>query len=214
MRTLSPADVIKQASAQAAAAAKKNASAAAAAARRTAEAAGAVVVVGAGGDGEDGPLGAAVLALFEEEVAAVGEKGAARVTSVSGVPLSTAKGLGGGGGGDGDVRAALEGVKTLVIVPGDSGSKKKKGGGGGGGLGGLFGGGGGEDAVKGEGLSDEEVVGLLDACGQSLKHVVCLSVGGASSGGGGGGLFGGGGGGAEDKGFPGESTAEQVWVGV
>ncbi|CAM9294060.1 unnamed protein product [Pylaiella littoralis] len=84
--------------------------------------------------------------------------------------------------------------------------------GGGGGLGGLFGGGGGGggDAAKGGGLSDEEVVALIEACGKELKHIVCLSVGGAAGGGsGGGGLFGGGGGGAEDKGFPGESMAEQ-----
>eukprot|EP00752_Nemacystus_decipiens_P001587 g1548.t1 len=208
MRTLSPKDVVKAAAAQAAAQAKKNASAAAAAARRSAEAAGAVVVVGAGG--EDGALGAAVLGLFESELAEVGEKGAARVTSVYNVSLAAAKAL---REDDEEMMAALRGVKTLVVVPADSasGKGKKRGGGGGGGLGGMFGGGGGGggkggEAMKGEGLSDGEVVSLLEACGEGLKHVVCLSVGGAS--GGGGGLFGGGGG-SEDKGFPGESAAEQ-----
>eukprot|EP00903_Cladosiphon_okamuranus_P013806 g12849.t1 len=154
MRTLSPADVVKAAAAQAAAQAKKNASAAAAAARRSAEAAGAVVVVGAGGG--DGALGATVLELFESELREVGEKGAARVTSVYNASLAAAKEL---REDDNGLRAALEGVKTLVVVPADSASGKGGGGGG---------------------------VGL----------------------GGGGGLFGGGGS-AEDKGFPGESTAEQ-----
>ena len=119
MRTLSPADVVKAAAAQAAAQAKKNASAAAAAARRSAEAAGAVVVVGAGG--EDGALGAAVLKLFEAELREVGEKGAARVTSVYNVSLAAAKEL---REDDGEMRAALGEVKTLVVVPADSASGK------------------------------------------------------------------------------------------
>lgn len=50
LRTLSPDEIVKAASAQAMALAKKKNAAAAAAARRSAEAAGNVVVVGAGGE--------------------------------------------------------------------------------------------------------------------------------------------------------------------
>lgn len=220
LSTLSPGDVVKAASAQAVALAKKNASVAAAAARREADAVGNVVVVGS----TDGELGAQLLALFEAEAEAgeMGGKGVARVASASGVSLADVKALLGGGAGDDEkeeeekvrVSGLLKEAKTLVIIPAQSGKKKKGGGGGGGGLAGLFGGGGGGgggggDGGAGDGLSDEEVTALLDACRKELKHVLCLSIGSfAGGGGGGGGLFGSGG--NDDKLFPAESSAEQV----
>lgn len=212
LSTLSPSDVIKAAAEQARSLAQKNASAQAMAARRIADSAGDVVVVGGvrssksddghgDGDGES-DLGAQILALFDDEAGEMEGKGVARVTSVEGISITEAKGLGEG------VKNSLAGVKTLVIVPADSSSANKKKSGSG--FGAMFGGGGGGDAGSGTGsLTDGEASALIDACGDNVKHVVCLSVGSSTGGGGGGGLFGGGGG-SEEKGFPGESSTEQV----
>lgn len=201
LRTLSPKDVVSAAAAQSLARARKNASANAAVARQAAEAAGNVVVVGA----SDGELGSKVLSLFEKEAVVEEDKGrrAAGVDSVAGVSLEEARAV------VEDIKEILQRVNTLVVVPADdSGSKSgssmnTKGGGM---LGGLFGGGGGK-GKEGAGLTDEEATRVLGACGEGLKHVVCLSAG-AAGGSGGGGLFGGGG--QDDKSFPPESEAEQV----
>lgn len=200
LRVLSPKDVVSAAAAQALARTKRNASANAAVARRAAEAAGNVVVVGA----SDGELGSRVLGLFEKEAGVEGGKGrGAGVVSVAGVSLEEARAV------DEDIKVILRLVNTLVVIPADDGGNKSgssmtpKGGGM---LGGLFGVGGGR-GQEGAGLTDEEATRVLGACGEGLKHVVCLSAG-AAGGSGGGGLFGGGG--QDDKSFPPESEAEQV----
>ena len=206
LRALPPSDVVKAASAQAANLERRNASSA----RRAAESAGNVVVVGA----SDGDLGARVMALFEAEAGMSeegGSKGPAGVAAVVGVSLNQARAL----DNHDEVKTSLRGAKTLVIVPADhsrrSGAKPRGGEGLGSGLGGFFGGGGdaaGEEKRTAE-LTDEEATRVLRACGEGLKHVVCLSVGSARGGGGvGGGLFGRGG--QDDKNFPPESATEQV----
>lgn len=112
--------------------ARRNATASAAAARRDAQSAGHVVVVGA----SDGDVGARVLDLLSEDMA-LGDKGAAGVSSVEEISLSEARavaaGGGGGGGGTGRIsmiKAALAKVKTLVVLPSDPGPKGSSGGGG------------------------------------------------------------------------------------
>lgn len=114
-----------------AAIARRNATLAASGARREAQSAGHVVVIGAG----DGDLGARVVDLFADDVA-LEEKGAGGVQSVEGISLAEARavaaGSGGGGGGTGRisvVKAALERVKTLVVLPSDPGPKGPSGGG-------------------------------------------------------------------------------------
>lgn len=75
------------------------------------------------------------------------------------------------------------------------------------GLAGMFGGGSGNQGGV-EALSDADAAGVIEACGEGLKNIICLSVGVSSGGGVGAALFGTGG--EDSKGFPAQSDAEQV----